>query len=148
VKRAAEAIPAPKDGVGLAGALIDRAGTLVITLSDGRLCELGRVEGKDGDPGLNGLGFDDMTIEQTSERGVTLKFVRGDQVKTFDLIMPVVIDRGVFKEGQAYEAGDAVTFGGSLWIAQKATAAKPEGPDTGWRLAVKKGRDGRDLTRD
>ena len=124
--------------------MIDRTGALVVTLSDGKMCPLGRVDGKDGDPGL---GFDDMSIEQTGERQATLKFVRGEQVKTFDLSVPAVIDRGVFKEGQAYTLGDAVTFGGSLWIAQKDTGDKPDGPDTGWRLAVKKGRDGRDLAR-
>ncbi|RZM01028.1 MAG: hypothetical protein EOP68_22465 [Sphingomonas sp.] len=144
VERAVAALPVAKDGVGLAGAMIDRHGVLIVTLSDGKLCELGRVDGKDGD---HGLGFDDMSIEQTGERVATLKFVRGEQVKTFDLAFPAVIDRGVFKEGQAYTAGDAVTFGGSLWIAQKDTGQKPDGPDTGWRLAVKKGRDGRDLPR-
>ncbi len=144
VERAVAALPVAKDGVGLAGAMIDRTGGLVVTLSDGKLCELGRVEGKNGEPGL---GFDDMSIEQTGERQATLKFVRGEQVKTFDLTVPAVIDRGVFKEGQAYTLGDAVTFGGSLWIAQKDTGDKPDGPDTGWRLAVKKGRDGRDLSR-
>jgi len=144
VERAVAALPVAKDGIGLAGAMIDRTGGLVVTLSDGKLCELGRVEGKNGEPGL---GFDDMSIEQTGERQATLKFVRGEQVKTFDLTVPAVIDRGVFKEGQAYTLGDAVTFGGSLWIAQKDTGEKPDGPDTGWRLAVKKGRDGRDLAR-
>jgi hypothetical protein len=144
VARAVAALPIAKDGIGLAGAMIDRTGSLVVTLTDGKLCELGRVEGKDGEPGL---GFDDMAFEQTGERTARLKFVRGEQVKTFDLTVPAVIDRGVFKEGQEYTAGDAVTFGGSLWIAQKDTGQKPDGPDTGWRLAVKKGRDGRDLTR-
>lgn len=145
VATAVAALPAAKDGVGLAGALIDRKGMLILTLSDGKMCELGRVDGTDGEPGL---GFDDMLIEQTGERTVTLRFTRGDQAKTFDLTMPTVIDRGVYKAGQSYEAGDAVTFGGSLWIAQKSTDVKPDGPDTGWRLAVKKGRDGRDLTKE
>jgi hypothetical protein len=144
VERAVAALPVAKDGVGLAGAMIDRTGALIVTLSDGKVCPLGRVDGRDGEPGL---GFDDLSIEQTGERQATLKFVRGQQVKTFDLTVPAVIDRGVFKEGQAYTLGDAVTFGGSLWIAQKDTGDKPDGPDTGWRLAVKKGRDGRDLTR-
>lgn len=60
--------------------------------------------------------------------------------KHFDL--PVVIDRGVFKHGNTYKQGDAVTWGGSLWIAQEQTADKPGEPASkGWRLAVKKGRD-------
>jgi hypothetical protein len=143
VAKAVSALPIPKDGVGLAGALINRTGTLVVTLSDGKVCELGPVEGKDGNPGL---GFDDLSFEHDGERGIILRFARGDQVKEFTFSVPTVLDRGVFKEGTPYETGDAVTFGGSLWIAQKDTVAKPDGPDTGWRLAVKKGRDGRDLT--
>lgn len=60
--------------------------------------------------------------------------------KHFDL--PVVMDRGVFKPGNTYKSGDAVTWGGSLWIAQEPTADKPGEPGAkGWRLAVKKGRD-------
>lgn len=61
--------------------------------------------------------------------------------KTFTL--PVVIDRGVYKQGEKYIRGDGVTFGGSWFIAQCETDAKPEeSPD--WRLAVKRGRDGKD----
>ena len=40
-----------------------------------------------------------------------------------------------------YERGDAVTYGGSLWIAQRDTNEYPRGEDSGWRLAVKRGRD-------
>ena len=45
---------------------------------------------------------------------------------------------------RTYVRGDAVTWGGSLWIAQKETSAKPDSPESGFRLAVKKGRDGKD----
>jgi hypothetical protein len=40
-------------------------------------------------------------------------------------------------------AGDAVSHGGSLFIAQGDTNAKP-GKSDDWRLAVKRGADGRD----
>lgn len=141
VERAIAALPAPKDGVGVAGALIDRKGALLLTLTDGTLTDLGRVEGQNGAPGL---GFDDMTVEQVGERSFVMRFSRGEQVKEFAFAMPTLIDRGVFREGQAYHKGDCVSFGGSLWIAQDDTTAKPDGPDTGWRLGVKKGRDGKD----
>lgn len=137
-----------KDGVGLAGMLIDRGGGLVATLSDGSMRALGFVVGNDGEPGApgrdgsDGLGFDDMTAEYDGERGITLRFEREGQTKEFAFSFPVVLDRGVFKDGTTYEAGDAVTWGGSLWIAQKATSDKPEAGD-GWRLAVKRGRDGK-----
>jgi hypothetical protein len=54
----------------------------------------------------------------------------------------VPIDRGVYREGTAYERGDSVTWGGSSFIAQRATTGKPEVSED-WRLSVKRGRDGK-----
>jgi hypothetical protein len=53
--------------------------------------------------------------------------------------------KGVFVEGE-FRQGDSVTFGGSLWVAQKdGPSGRPGEPDSdGWKLAVKKGRDGKD----
>lgn len=151
VSRAVSAIPVPKDGVNLAGAIIDRAGNLVVTLSDGSTRDLGPVVGKDGDPGepgkdgkpgkdgIDGVGFDDMDLVE-DERGVFLVFAKGDVRKEFRL--PIVIDRGVFKEHATYSKGDGVTWGGSFWICQGDAEGKPDS-GKGWRLAVKKGRDGK-----
>jgi hypothetical protein len=75
-----------------------------------------------------------------------LRFARGDVSKEFRLTMPVVIDRGVYQSGKQYEQGDAVTWGGSMWIAKEATEAKPDSGE-GWRLAVKRGRDGKDAAK-
>lgn len=154
-----KAIPPPKDGrdgrdgkdgTGLAGALIDRAGELVVTLTDGSQRQLGPVVGKDGTSGLPGkdgadaLGFDDLSIEFDGERAFKFVMVRGGARKEFGpFAMPVVIDRGVFKEGTNYQRGDGTTWGGSFWIAQEDTADKPE-TSKAWRLAVKRGRDGKD----
>lgn len=54
-----------------------------------------------------------------------------------------LVDKGVFKAGDDYEAGDGVTWGGSFFIAQKdAPIGYPgEAGCDGWRLAVKRGRD-------
>lgn len=140
-----------KDGVSLAGALIDRSGTLVVTLSDGTTRDLGPVIGKDGLPGqagsdgkdgVDGLGFDDMTVEHDGERGFVLRFERGDVKKEFSFVIPAVLDRGVWREGQ-YQKGDGATWGGSFFIAQRDTSDKPETSDA-WRLSVKRGRDGKD----
>jgi len=148
-------IPEPKDGVGLAGAFIDRDGNLVLTLTDGTTRELGRVVGKDGvdgargEPGKDGadaLGFDDMDVTHDGGRAFTLRFERGDRVKEFTFEVPVVIDRGVYSQGREYAPGDGVTWGGSYWIAQEKTTAKPDSGE-GWRLAVKRGRDGKDAER-
>lgn len=138
----AEARSAP---VSVAGALIDRTGSLVLTMSDGSTKSIGPVVGEDGDPGKDGLGFDDLDVSYDGEKTVTLKFTQGERVKEFAFTMPVVIDRGVYRDGSEYKAGDGVTWGGSFWIAQKDTSAKPDAGDD-WRLSVKRGRDGKNGT--
>lgn len=113
LQRSIDRIPAPKDG----------------------------ANGTDGRDGADALGFDDLHVEHDGERGFTIKFVSGDRVKAFSFAVPVVLDRGYYREGDAFEKGDGVTFGGSYWIAQTTTRTKPEIGNAEWRLAVKKGRD-------
>ena len=82
VTEAVSQIPAPKDGdpgdkgepgkdgVGLAGALIDRDGNLVVTLANGEAKNLGQVVGKDGDPGkdgTDGIGFESLEVSFDGE---------------------------------------------------------------------------------
>jgi hypothetical protein len=92
--------------------------------------------------GLDGLGFEDMREEYDGERTVTRIYERGEQKKAFTFKLPVLIERGVWKQDRSYERGDGVTFGGHYWIAQKDTADKP-GESDAWRLAVRRGRDGK-----
>jgi integrin beta 3 len=143
---------AGRDGVGMAGAFINRSGELILTLTDGTTRDLGMIVGKDGAPGadgpagrdgLDGVGFDDLEMVDVSERVFVIRAARGANVKEWKFCKPGFVDRGVYKAGQSYEAGDAVTFGGSLWIAQREAKEKP-GTGDAWRLAVKHGRDGRD----
>src|SRR5690606_20383513 len=60
VKSAVDALPAPKDGepgndgVGLADALKDAEGNLVLVMTDGRTKCLGKIDGNDGEPGKDG----------------------------------------------------------------------------------------------
>jgi hypothetical protein len=135
------------DGVGVAGALIDRSGSLVVTLSDGKTVPLGEVIGKDGAAGAAGFSLDDLEIEQIDRKSVELRFKRGELEVTRTLRLPGMVYRGVHKDGEAYEEGDTVTSGGSLWVALKDATTKPgiEGGSE-WQLAVKRGRDGRDVT--
>lgn len=96
-----------------------------------------------GPRGVDGLGFDDMTEEIADDgRTIIRRYSRGDQVKEFRHTFPVVLDRGLYKEGIDYKQGDGVTWGGHFWIAKQDTAEKPDVGDT-WRLAVKRGRDGK-----
>jgi collagen type III alpha len=107
-------------------------------------------DGKDGAPGRDGIdgndgfGFDDMeTIEDERSYGVI--FRRGDQVKVirWQKSNPAAWYRGIWKEGEEYKRGETVTWNGSSHIALVDTIGKPETtPD--WRLAVKRGRDGKD----
>lgn len=100
-------------------------------------------DGKDGANGKDGFGFDDLSVEHDGRRGFSFKFTQGDTVKAFDFVVPYVIDAGFYQEGKYYEAGDGTTFGGSYWIAKEATTEKPGAGSESWRLAVKKGRDGK-----
>lgn len=144
-----------RDGLGAASAMIDRSGHLILTMTNGSAKDLGPVVGKDGADGVDGkdgapgacgkdgsdgIGFDDMDMVETDE-GLNLRFVRGDVVKEF--LLPVPTDHGVWKE-KLFRKGQGVTWGGSFWIAQRDTDKKPDSPDSGWRLAVKRGRDGKD----
>lgn len=90
-------------------------------------------------------GIDDWAIEQQDERRFVVA-LRGTDGRTVqkDVSLPVVLDRGVWREGTVYARGDAVTWGGSLWIAQADEAIGKPGDNNDFRLAVKRGRDGRD----
>lgn len=155
VQRAVAALPAPKDGEPgrdgiaapvVAAAIKDHEGELVLTLTDGTILRTGIFDGKDGKDGEPGLDVDDIDLTLAQDgRTVVFGFERGALKQSFEIAFPVVLDRGVYREGQTYEQGDAVTWGGSLWIAQRDTSAKPE-TDGDWRLAVKRGRDGKDAT--
>lgn len=52
--------------------------------------------------------------------------------------------RGVWSPGVSYPCGTAATWEGSLFISREPTDRKPGTDNSGWQLAVKRGRDGRD----
>lgn len=78
-------------------------------------------------------------------RTVTVKMQAGDVVLEKSVKIASVIDRGVFSAEKGYEQGDGTTYGGCYWIAQKDAPDGVPGGSADWRLAVKKGRDGKDL---
>lgn len=89
---------------------------------------------KDGADGLQVGDFDLVGRMMTFKRdGKILKQVR----------IGFPIYKGVYEQDETYEPDDMVTFGGSVWVAIAETKSKPQTDDT-WKLAVKKGRDGRD----
>jgi len=111
--------------------------------------------GPKGEPGRNASDLtylQDYVVEQvdrmlksgkltTDDGGRTLRWILGDAVH--EIKTAIVLDAGVWKDGTTYVAGDGVTLGGSFFIAQMTTTAKP-GKSDEWRLAVKRGSDGRD----
>jgi hypothetical protein len=148
-----------KDGVGLAGTVIDQDGNLVVTLSNGTIERLGRVEGKDGAPGApgergidgmhgkdgrDGVGWQDMdeTVEDEGRVTVRRYLHDGSVVKEFRHTTAHLIYRGVYAPGRTYQRGDTATWGGSLWHCNETTTAKP-GETKAWTLMAKKGGDGK-----
>jgi hypothetical protein len=135
-----------RDGLDVKDLFRAEGGRLMAVLSDGTTKDLGEFVGKDGEKGQDGkdgLGFDDFSADYDGERTVTLKWVRGEQVKSYAWTLPVVIHKGFWREGMEAKQGDSMTHAGSLWIALRDTKAAP-GYDAkeDWILAARKGRDG------
>lgn len=134
-----------RDGLDLKDLFRADGGRLVAVMSDGTTKDLGEFVGKDGAPGRDGkdgLGFDDLEFTHDDFGRPVAKFQRGDVVKS--VALPCIIDRGPYKPSDEYRKGDAVSYGGSLWVAQKDAPEGKPGDGSDFRLAVKKGRDGRD----
>lgn len=108
-----------------------------------RLVMLEAREPLKGEPGRDGFGLEDFSVEAIDERTVDLRFTRGDETHSYELKFPVPVYRNVFKQGESYARGDIVTWGGCAWYCEKDTGEKPEAGEN-WSLMVKKGRDGKD----
>jgi hypothetical protein len=165
VSRYMEANPAPKgdpgepgakgdpgkDGVGLAGALIDRSGNLIITMSDGTARDLGPVEGKDGkagadgQPGAPGFSLEDFDSEvRDGGRTLVLSFTAGDTKHTVEHQLDTMIYRGAYKADHEYQPGDTVTYGGQTHHCNAQTTDRPDSGSGAWTLCSRRGRDGKD----
>jgi Collagen triple helix repeat (20 copies) len=123
------------------------------------------ADGKDGAPGQKGepgrnaadlTYLQDYAAEQVAralktatmtspDGGRTLHWKIGDVVH--EIKTAIILDAGVWKEGATYAAGDGVTLGGSFFIAQTVTTAKPSKSED-WRLAVQRGKDGNNYRQD
>lgn len=134
------------DGVGLADALIDRDGALVLTMTDGRAKALGVVVGRDGAAGADGLSMADVTRAYDAEaHEVVERWTVAGEAKELRYPAGGIRPGGFWREGMKCHALQAITHDGALWIAKRDTAARPclENSDD-WQLAARKGRDGRD----
>ncbi|EMD8985960.1 hypothetical protein VW608_005630 [Pseudomonas aeruginosa] len=96
--------------------------------------------------GRDALPLESFDLELGDDgRTVTIKMQAGDVVLEKSVKIASVIDRGVYSADKSYEQGDGTTYGGCYWIAQKDAPTGVPGGSDDWRLAVKKGRDGKDL---
>lgn len=158
VAEAVKAIPVPKDGESvtvdqvletLAPAMEAKMASWALDFERRAHGVLERAVDRMPKPkdGRDGLDLRHLSVEQEGDgRTVRLTLKDDERTEHVHLTFPVVIDRGVFREGGPaagglYERGDGVTFGGSFWIAQKDAPEDKPGISTDWRLAVKKGRD-------
>jgi hypothetical protein len=98
---------------------------------------------KDGRDALQVEDFDLLLADDGRTLTVSLK--AGDRVVEKTVRVPAVLDRGVFSPEKAYEKGDGVTYGGSFYITQVDDPRGVPGGSPDFRLAIKKGRDGKDL---
>ena len=137
IEKAVKQIPVPKDGIGMAGAMIDRDGNLIITMTNGETKELGRVVGKDG---LSLESFE-MTYDAENHEVVLKAFAAG---RTQEVRYPAggIRGKGYWRDGNKAKAGEAWTSEGSLWIARKDTSTKPSISNDAWFLAARAGRNG------
>ncbi len=157
VAAAVSALPTAKDGIGLAGALIDREGDLVVTLTDGTMRTLGRVVGrdfdaeileravadavaliptpKDGEPGADA---DPAVIQRMVDEAVAMIPKPKDGEPGKDAYAGTA--RGLWDVGAEYRAMDVVSFNGSEWRAKRDDPG--ELPGDGWMLSAARGKRG------
>lgn len=95
---------------------------------------------------VNGIDSED---EQASDDGRTVtrttRYTTGKCLTRTWKTM-ALLDKGIYRPEAEYSKGDGVTYAGSWWIAQKDNPhGKPGDDDSGWRLTVKRGRDGKDF---
>lgn len=134
------------DGIGLAGAMIDRDGALLITMTNGEVKNLGPVVGKDGahgKDGADGLSFESFDMEYLPEsHEVCVKASVQGRVKEIRYSAGGIRPAGYWRDGTKAKTGEAWVHDGSLWIAVKDCQSKPSTNDEGWIIAARKGRDG------
>jgi hypothetical protein len=91
-------------------------------------------------------GVDGVSITQDGDREFSVKLMKSSgQEVAQKFALPIQIYKGVFREEQAYDAHDNVTWAGSQWTSTKADNTDKPGSSDAWILVVKAGRNGKDL---
>ena len=143
-------IPVPKDGTSVT---LDDIKPLIESMHNGwaldfekrgqaAIQKLSDMMPKPKD-GRDGFSLDDFEMS-VNGRIVTLAFVGSDQRIERSVKLDVPLYREIWKQGDNYDTGDMVTWDGSIWIALEPNKdSKPGQYNKKWRLAVKKGRNGK-----
>jgi integrin beta 3 len=100
------------------------------------------VDGINGADGLDGLGFDDYDLTLDETRGWLLRLSQGERVNEWELGLP--FDAKVYAAGTVYPKGAGVTADGHYWIALTQTSDPPGEGNPAWRIAVRRGKQGKE----
>lgn len=134
------------DGIGMAGAMLDRDGELLITLTNGEVKKLGVVAGKDGrdgKDGADGLSFESFEMDYLEEtHEVRLKAAAGGRVKEIRFPAGGITLGGYWRDGSKAKALQVFSHDGNAYIAKCATSTKPSPTSDDWVLMARRGRDG------
>lgn len=120
-------------GDGVKDAIIDNAGNLILTFTDGSTKSLGRVVGE---------SFSDFAIEYLPDtHEIAMRATCAGVTKSLRYPAGGIRALGYWRDGKSAKAGEAVSLGGCLYIAKVDTKAKPTYDHPDWFLAVQRGRD-------
>lgn len=97
--------------------------------------------GYDGRDGQDGWSPDHVEFVMQPDGTGEFRMVTGEKEKSFPFRLPVLLDRGPYKADATYLKGHGITYGGDFWICQEDNPGPPGKDFSGWRLAVRKGRD-------
>jgi len=90
--------------------------------------------------GRDGVSFDDFALESKDGGRTIVVKLRGaghEETVVREVRTAALVYRGVYKTDTKYLHGDAMTYGGSMWVAQKDDPGTP-GDGIGWKLAIKR----------
>jgi len=91
-------------------------------------------------------GVDAVNVVQNGDREFSVTMVKSSGAEVVQkFALPIQIYKGVYRDDEAYEAHDNVTWGGSQWTSTKAANTDKPGSSDAWVLCVKAGRPGKDL---
>lgn len=92
-------------------------------------------------------GVADIVVVSDGLRTVTVTAQLSDgNTSTAEFTLPTIVYRGAWAAAGEYQAGDVVSWDGSMWhCEEKSTTERPG--TTAWRMCVKRGRDGKDGVR-